>query len=151
MTEISAFEGEYKFLSNFSPASVVWDGLRFSTVEHAYQAAKTNNKLQRIAIRDCETPGNAKRLGQRVELVPHWDTRKIIVMHGLLWQKFRGPLSGPLSSDLLATGNANLIEGNTWHDNFWGECNCKRCPGVRENWLGRLLMITREDLLWKGT
>ena len=43
-----------------------------------------------------------------------------------------------LKAKLVATGNQELVEGNTWYDTFWGKCG-----GVGENWLGRLLMAYR--------
>ena len=45
---------------------------------------------------------------------------------------------------ILDTGNEELIEGNWWHDNFWGSCNCEKCkerfPNGGLNTLGNLLM-----------
>lgn len=51
-----------------------------------------------------------------------------------------------LAEALLATGDAELIEGNTWCDNIWGNCTCSKCaktPG--ENRLGKLLMEIRSN------
>lgn len=42
---------------------------------------------------------------------------------------------------LLETGDAMLIEGNTWGDTFWGVCN-----GQGLNVLGNLLMEIRQEL-----
>ena len=40
-----------------------------------------------------------------------------------------------------------LIEGNTWHDNYWGDCSCNRCKSKSgENMLGILLMELRDKL-----
>ena len=48
---------------------------------------------------------------------------------------------------LLLTGGAELIEGNHWHDNFWGICTCDKCWDKRqENQLGKLLMKIRNKL-----
>ena len=48
----------------------------------------------------------------------------------------------------LATGGAVLVEGNTWHDNYWGCCTCSRCAGRRgRNNLGRLLMKLRAEYM----
>jgi predicted NAD-dependent protein-ADP-ribosyltransferase YbiA (DUF1768 family) len=47
---------------------------------------------------------------------------------------------------LLATGDRDLIEGNTWHDNFWGVCSCPKCtfpPIPQTNWLGKILVEER--------
>lgn len=52
----------------------------------------------------------------------------------------------PGVSKLLATGGQELIEGNRWHDTFWGRCVCERCKGTGQNWLGRLIMQVREEL-----
>ena len=43
-----------------------------------------------------------------------------------------------LRSRLITTGDALLVEGNTWGDTFWGQCD-----GVGENHLGRILMGVR--------
>jgi predicted NAD-dependent protein-ADP-ribosyltransferase YbiA (DUF1768 family) len=40
-----------------------------------------------------------------------------------------------------ATGDRKLVEGNYWHDTFWGVCN-----GVGENYLGEILMHVRQEL-----
>lgn len=49
-----------------------------------------------------------------------------------------------LRKRLLATRNERLVEGNTWHDNFWGECYCPHCENkVGLNHLGKLLMEIR--------
>ena len=48
---------------------------------------------------------------------------------------------------LLSTSNATLVEGNWWHDNFWGDCYCPKCKGIPgANTLGRLLMELRSKL-----
>ena len=46
---------------------------------------------------------------------------------------------------LVATDNARLVEGNTFHDNFWGDCRCggPRCSESGVNMLGELLMAER--------
>jgi len=41
MFTINTFRGKYRFLSNFYYAEVNYEGIRYPTVEHAYQAAKT--------------------------------------------------------------------------------------------------------------
>src|SRR4051812_21328901 len=44
---IAEFQGEYRFLSNFWPATVEFEGIRYPTAEHAYQAAKTLDAKER--------------------------------------------------------------------------------------------------------
>jgi len=58
-------------------------------------------------------------------------------------QKFKQP---ELKAKLLATGDAELIEGNHWGDIVWGVCR-----GKGENRLGKILMKVREELRWKPT
>ena len=79
---------------------------------------------------------------------PDWDARKLTIMHNLLVHKFEE--NPDLVPKLLDTGGAVLVEGNTWHDNFWGSCICPRCSGERgRNHLGRLLMQLRACYITK--
>ena len=65
-------------------------------------------------------------------------------MRALLWAKFSAE---PLRTRLLATGEAQLVEGNTWHDQTWGQCQCVAHVGQPgRNLLGRLLMEVRREL-----
>src|SRR5258708_4024652 len=112
-TPITTFTGRYRFLSNFSPAAVFYDGEVYPTVEHAFQAAKTLVVAERQAIRVAATPGEAKRLGRRATLRPGWNDMRLDVMRTLIRRKFDIPANRTL---LLSTGDAELIEGNTWND-----------------------------------
>jgi ribA/ribD-fused uncharacterized protein len=141
---INSFRGKYRFLSNFFPAEVTYRGWKFRTTEAAYQASKTDNPFEIMAIQAAETPGQAKKLGREVTLRPGFEYEKINIMLELQRLKFS---HHELASSLLRTGNECLIEGNTWHDNFWGDCNCPECtytPG--KNCLGILLMQVRDEL-----
>lgn len=135
---IDSFNGRYKCLSNFHPSKVKLDGVDYPSVEHAYQAAKALDPAERRFVKDMETPGKAKRAGRKVRLRPDWEQIKISVMENLLRQKFRQP---DFKRALLKTGDAELVEGNTWGDRFWGVC-----AGVGHNHLGKLLMKIREEL-----
>lgn len=135
MTRIDSFTGEYGFLSNFWPWPVKLDGVTYPSVEHAYQAAKTLDPIFRDMIREAVKPSYAKRLGQAAPLREGWTDIRLEVMRELCWQKFR---DHALRQALMATGSAELIEGNTWGDTFWGVCR-----GVGENNLGLILMNIR--------
>ena len=115
---ITSFDSAYAFLSNFFPVPVQYDGLPYPTVEHAYQAAKTLDSAEREQIRAAATPGRAKRLDRRVRIRPDWEALSSAVMYDLLRQKFRDP-ANDLAAALLATGEAELIEGNHWGDTRW--------------------------------
>lgn len=136
---IDRFDGPYRFLSNFYRGSgLAYEGRHYSTVEHAYQAAKCADWHQAAEIFCAKTPALAKKLGRRATLKPDWETAKHQVMLSLLRAKFTNPAERYL---LLATGDAHLEEGNTWGDVTWGTVN-----GKGENWLGRLLMQVREEI-----
>jgi ribA/ribD-fused uncharacterized protein len=143
MQKIAEFRGEFSFLSNFHPAPVEIDGITYPTTEHAFQAAKTNDRATKETIAAKATPGQAKRAGGKRGIINdfrrEWDSIKIMVMAGIVRRKFTE--HEDLKAKLLATGNAILEEGNTWNDTFWGVCR-----GKGENWLGKILMKLREEL-----
>ena len=141
---INKFEGEYNFLSNFYPSQITIDSVTYPTVEHAFQAAKTRSFLERIRISKLDTPGKAKSAGRKVELRSDWEKIKDQVMYNCLKEKFK---IKELKEKLLATGNEELIEGTTWHDNYWGNCSCEKCKNIEgKNMLGNILMRVREEL-----
>ena len=73
-----------------------------------------------------------------------WEEVKTDVMRDGLRLKFQDPT---LRAKLLATGDEELIEGNTWHDNTWGACCCPECAKKKkENRLGKLLMQVRSEI-----
>lgn len=132
---IDRFEGEYAFLSNYYDSPIFYDGILYPTVEHAFQAAKTTIFTQRVIISNKKTPGQAKRAGRIVTLRENWDDIKLYIMKELIILKFTNP---KLKSALLNTKDAELIEGNTWNDTYWGVCN-----DIGENHLGKILMEVR--------
>lgn len=129
--------------SNFSPARVTLDGIEYPTVEHAYQAAKTIDPTEREWVCVADRPGEAKRRGRKVTMRADWEAVKVRVMRSLLEQKFSDPERRQM---LLGTGTEELVEGNNWHDNFWGMCTCggPRCSAGGQNMLGQLLMEIRD-------
>lgn len=137
---INSFSGAYIWLSNFYQCPLKYKGLLYPTLEHAYQAAKTNNKEEIQMIRKCLTPGQAKKAGRLITIRGDWDSKKIKIMKTLLKIKFKDK---ELKNRLLATGDEELIEGNWWGDDFWGFC-FKKNQG--QNILGKLLMEVREEL-----
>ncbi len=138
---INDFHGKHFFLSNFYESKFYYDGHEWKSVEHAFQAAKCVKKEDYIAILNAKTPGEAKRIGRTVQMVEDWDNIRCHVMHECLLMKFLG--DDELMNKLLATGDAELIEGNTWHDNFWGSCHCNKCNDSGKNMLGNMLMEIR--------
>lgn len=148
METIANFSGDYDFLSNFYECTVVYEGIAYKSSEAAFQAAKTTDVelKKQIALM---TPSKAKRFcGPRGSLVlrEDWDTIKDTVMLNVLLQKFSQ--NKDLADKLIATGNATLIEGNTWHDNYWGNCGCAKCVSKDgKNKLGQYLTLVRNTLV----
>lgn len=141
---IAEFTGEHRFLSNFYESPVRYLGIVWPTAEHAFQGAKCAHADDRVFIAATHTPGQAKRLGRVVQLVPGWNRRRLLVMEEVVREKFAPGTT--LRAGLLATGNRRLVEGNTWHDQFWGDCTCGRpaCATTGLNHLGRLLEQVRD-------
>ena len=139
---IDCFDGHWAFLSNFYWNEIEFEGIKYPTNEHFFQAMKTLDIDERRAIANCRTPGQAKRMGRRVALRPDWEDIKESVMLEGLCLKFADE---QLADWLLETGDEELVEGTTWHDNEWGNCSCPKCAHIEgKNKLGRLLMIVRD-------
>lgn len=139
---ISKFAGDdYSFLSNFYPCPVrvcfpghgCWT---FPSSENAFQAAKCPSRASEFT---GLTPGQSKKLGRSVELRRDWEEVKDDVIHDVVLAKFQQ--NPELAAKLAATGDEELIEGNTWGDRYWGQVD-----GVGKNMLGKTLMRVREEL-----
>lgn len=143
--QIDRFIGEYAFLSNFYLCVITLDGVDYSSVEHAFQAAKTHDGVEREQVQLASTPATAKHIGRRVSLREDWEAVKVDILAGLVRQKFTR--HADLRALLLATGEAELIEGNTWNDRFYG-CvwSDKQGRWLGKNHLGRILMTVRAEL-----
>ncbi|MBK8269234.1 MAG: NADAR family protein [Planctomycetes bacterium] len=139
LAKISEFQGEHRFLSNFWPATVVFEGITYPTSEHAYQSAKTLDMAERRRIAALATPSGAKREGRALPLRADWEQVKFEVMERVVRDKFTR--NADLREKLLATGDATLEEGNTWGDRVWGVYE-----GQGENRLGKILMKVRDEL-----
>lgn len=135
---IDCFDGEYAFLSNFYDSPIQNGDIVFPTVEHYFQAQKTNDLEMQRKIAAAPTPGKAKQMGRRVELRGDWEDIKDHIMFVAIDKKFSIP---ELQEKLLATGDEELVEGNWWGDQYWGVCN-----GKGKNKLGKILMAKREQI-----
>ena len=141
---IKQFEGEFRFLSNFYEHHVIeYENhsmiLTGKTVEHIYQACKAVFAKDAKKILDAKTPGQAKRLGQKVKMIPYWENAKVKVMRTCIDLKFA--TNTILAEKLILTEDHFLVEGNHWGDTFWGVCD-----GRGRNMLGHLLMERRAFL-----
>ena len=141
MSMINDFHGEYLFLSNFYEAPVTWEGLTYPSNEAAFQAAKVLTREERLPFTELN-PTKAKRRGRQVTLRPDWEQVKTGVMEEVVRAKFTQ--NPDLAARLLATGDAQLVEGTTWGDTCWG---IDLRTGKGENRLGIILMKVRAELL----
>lgn len=153
--KIDSFRGQWQFLSNFhwcdvDVTFVFAPRLRWTmpTVEHAFQAIKVvdsrltdeEKMLYVWKVSLAGDPTAAKKMGRELDInVKSWDAKSTQVMARLIQQKFEQ--NPNLVQPLLATGETELIEGNSWGDFIWGQVD-----GVGENRLGQILMAVRSQL-----
>lgn len=143
MTKITKFRGQNYFLSNFYQAPVKYQGLFFANNEAAFQGAKvisTKQENQRLSFTSL-IARDAKHKGRHVLLRSDWEKVKDQVMYDIVLDKFTR--NQDLCDKLLATKDAELIEGNTWHDTYWGYDITKKRG---KNKLGKILMQVRQQL-----
>jgi ribA/ribD-fused uncharacterized protein len=140
VVQVTAFKGRYAFLSNFYPATVVFDGITYPSVEPAYQAAKSCDNSIRRKFAKMTSPVEAKREGRKLKVdMKAWERRRLEIMTGLVRDKFTRHRD--LGLRLVKTHPMELIEGNWWGDKFWGVCQ-----GEGQNHLGKILMRIRDEL-----
>lgn len=139
MNTINKFDGDYSFLSNFYDAPVEYRGITYRNSEAAYQAQKTLDMNIRKEFSDL-SGAEAKKKAQAIDLRTDWDDVKVTVMYEIVHNKFA---QNPDIRDLLvATDDAEIVEGNYWNDTFWGVCN-----GTGKNMLGKILMRVRKEMI----
>jgi ribA/ribD-fused uncharacterized protein len=146
--------GEHVIYSNFSRDPVAG----YPTAENFFQALKTDNLAERSRFKSPDmTPGQAKRAGRKLTMTTQqldaWNNGggREAAMAKVIALKFAPGTE--LAQKLVATGDQELIEGNNWHDNIWGNCTCKNLDGEHPeclnqgtNLLGETLMAHRTVL-----
>ena len=136
MKLIDDFGEDNYFLSNFYPSPIKYKGITYQTAEAAFQAQKDPSRQKEFINLN---PALSKKLGRSVKLRKDWELVKDNIMYEIVYAKFvQNPL---LLKKLINTGDAFLIEGNTWYDTYWGVCN-----GEGKNKLGKILMKIRSEL-----
>lgn len=137
---IQEFKGKYTWLSNFAPCKIMLNGVAYSSVEHAYQSAKSHDQKWKHFCATEPKAGVVKRKSRNVPLVSNWEVKRLHVMFKCLLQKYN---QYPYNEYLRNTGNEHIQEGNTWNDTFWGVC-LKEHTG--KNVLGNMIMLIRRTL-----
>lgn len=142
LMSITEFRNQSRWLSNFHPVNITVDNLTFPSTENAYQAFKTKQENINPSFLTC-SPAEAKRLGRSLPLNPHFD--KVNFMQFISNLKYQNQ---DLKELLVNTSPFPIIEGNNWHDNYWGICSCKKCRNTEShNYLGIILMNIRYKLV----
>jgi len=100
---------------------------------------KSEYPLIQETIRNAESPREALRQGRNIRPRSDWNEVKFGVMRKVIWAKFTQHES--LKQLLLSTGEEELIEDSPI-DRVWG---CGK-DGTGANWLGKILMETREKI-----
>ncbi len=155
-------------LSNFYAIPIVYNGVTYPSVEHAYQHQKfTPEMLASVDDKPLEEIREAMRLrgfGAPIQDLDALFTDgrfnagnikiigDILRKHGFGKQHWAGERvrtmigllltkfsNEEMKSRLLATKGKVIVEGNHWEDTLWGYCN-----GRGRNLLGRILMNIRE-------
>lgn len=137
---INRFDGKYLFLSNFYNVPILYNGLIYQNAEAAFHAQKTLNQEERYKFINLQA-NEAKRLGRQIKLREDWEEIKENVMYEIVKRKFTQ--NSTLKKMLLDTQEEELIEGNFWHDKYWG---VDQVTGVGLNKLGKILMRVRKEI-----
>lgn len=133
------YAGPSSFLSNFHPHDFEIYGLKFSSVEQAYQYKKAMDcNCEEVAKKILQThdPYRIKELAKHVSVTPEWTNARAKVMEILLRAKFSDP---KLRDQLQETVPLELF--HNVKDGYWG------APG--RNVHGRLLMKIRFGLTYQ--
>lgn len=137
--KIGGFVAGYRWLSNFYPSRVEWEGRTYLSSEAAYQSGKYP-AAERDAFLTLD-PDAAKKLSRTKPYdTAAWEARKERTMREVLWAKFSQ--NPELAAKLVATGERTLEETNWWGDKIWGVFK-----GEGQNLLGKMLMETRARLV----
>jgi ribA/ribD-fused uncharacterized protein len=140
-----ASEKPYGVFSNLYRREIEFEGERYATSEHAYQAGKARKPEVKTWLMQAPSPALLAMAAHGLyywDVTPGWSKLKFDRMRRVLRCKFSQ--HDDLRELLLSTGEMRLVESAT-EDNavnrLWGEVN-----GVGQNMLGVMLMEVRQDL-----
>ena len=140
-----ASEKPYGTFSNLYRREIEFEGEKFATSEHAYQAGKARKPEVRKWLMEAPSPALLAMAAHGLyvwDINPDWSKIKFDRMKRVLQAKFSQ--HEDLKQLLLSTGTARLVESATVDNavnRLWGEVN-----GVGKNKLGELLMEVRAEL-----
>lgn len=143
---ILGFQKHYRWLSNMWPVEIEVGGIKFQSVENAYQASKyvgDRERIEKLAkMAALETKNYAKDRVTNPIQTTDFENKRVKFMELFLRKKFENPC---LRQKLINTGDVHIEETNTWNDTFWGCCP----EGVGENTLGKLIMKIRDEIIYQ--
>jgi ribA/ribD-fused uncharacterized protein len=140
-----ASEKPYGAFSNLYRREIEFEGEKFATSEHAYQAGKARKPEVRKWLMEAPTPALLAMAAHGLyvwDINSDWSKINFDRMKRVLEAKFTQ--HEDLKELLLSTGTARLVESATVNNavnRLWGEVN-----GVGKNKLGELLMEVRTEL-----
>ncbi|MFW8614566.1 MULTISPECIES: NADAR family protein [Mesorhizobium] len=140
-----ASEKPYGAFSNLFRREIEFEGERFATSEHAYQAGKARKPEVKAWLMAAPSPALLAMAAHGLyywDVSPGWSRTKFDRMRCVLRAKFTQ--HEDLRELLVSTGSARLIETATVDNEvnrLWGEVN-----GQGRNMLGELLMELRAKL-----
>ena len=148
--EIVSFQDYNRYLSFFSFICTPGNhGLAYPSSFHAFMSYMTDSKTEALSL-FLLGPKDVERLTKKDFTEPNegnWD-KKQCIMRQVQENKF---LSNPKFAKLLIElpEEVVLLNRNTHHDNYWGDCICNNLPGCREkgkNTLGNILMEVKQTI-----
>lgn len=141
-----ASEKPYGAFSNLYRREIEFEGEKFATSEHAYQAGKARKPEVRKWLMEAPSPALLAMAAHGLyvwDINSDWSKIKFDRMKRVLQAKFTQ--HEDLKQLLLSTGTARLVESATVDNavnRLWGEVD-----GVGKNKLGELLMEVRAELV----
>ena len=140
---VGFYTREYYCLDNFSAFGFVYEGRKYPTVEHAYQAYKFYETSPAVAeeIFGCLSAYDAQRIAHEheAEMRPDWHEIKVALMEKLLRAKLA---QNPYVLKKLLQTEDHLICEESPKDSFWGIGPDR----TGRNELGKLWMKLRAEL-----
>ena len=139
---IKGFFGKYRWISNFEPCEIWYEGMKYKSSEAAYQACKClpEYRLEFENISAYQAKKEWKKW-PKLYAPEKWNEIKFEIMAAIVFEKFFRNVD--LRHKLLETGLKTLVELNHWRDTEFGvDINLGG-----QNKLGQILMKVRE--FWK--
>lgn len=137
---IKEFKNQYFFLSNFYECPIYYNKLVFCNAESAFQAQKIIDEKEQYKFINLNA-SQARKLGKTIVLREDWEEVKDNIMYEIVKRKFT--VNKELQQKLIDTKDEELVEGNWWHDTYWG---VDSKTGIGKNKLGKILMKVREEV-----